>query len=200
MWFVVGYHREVFRRSFPVIETDSLRLISYKSLEQPDSESTQSPFQFRKSCSMKLVVKDKEPGDLVLWSAVFAFVQFRYNGFEKLCSVDFIYFSPQLWISSCFVVIFMSVFLSVFKVKAKVQCETFHFFAKTLKFIAISIFHQSLIYKERGLVRQIFTQLSRFDLHVFHYNRANILYIFLTFLDTKLTFFFNFDLWIKYEE
>uniref|UniRef100_K1S493 Rho GTPase-activating protein 5 n=1 Tax=Magallana gigas TaxID=29159 RepID=K1S493_MAGGI len=57
----VGYHREVFRRSFPVIETDSLRLISYKSLEQPDSESTQSPFQFRKSCSMKLVVKDKEP-------------------------------------------------------------------------------------------------------------------------------------------
>lgn len=140
MWFVVGYHREVFRRSFPVIETDSLRLISYKSLEQPDSESTQSPFQFRKSCSMKLVVKDKEPGDLVLWSAVFAFVQFRYNGFEKLCSVDFIYFSPQLWISSCFVVIFMSVFLSVFKVKAKVQCETFHFFAKTLKFITISIF------------------------------------------------------------
>lgn len=62
----MGYHREVFRRSFPVIETDSLRLISYKSLEQPDSESTQSPFPFRKSCSMKLVVKDKEPGDLVL--------------------------------------------------------------------------------------------------------------------------------------
>nr|XP_022293223.1 rho GTPase-activating protein 190-like isoform X5 [Crassostrea virginica] len=56
-----GYHREVFRRSFPVIETDSLRLISYKSLEHTDSESASSPpFQFRKSCSMKLAVKDKD--------------------------------------------------------------------------------------------------------------------------------------------
>lgn len=200
MWFVVGYHREVFRRSFPVIETDSLRLISYKSLEHPDSESTQSPFQFRKSCSMKLVVKDKEPGDLVLWSAVFAFVQFRYNGFEKLCSVDFIYFSPQLWISSCFVVIFMSVFLSVFKVKAKVQCETFHFFAKTLKFITISIFHQSLIYKERGLVRQIFTQLSRFDITCISLQQGKYSLYFLNIPGYQTNIFFNFDLWIKYEE
>ena len=64
----------MFRRSFPVIETDSLRLISYKSLEHTDSESASSPpFQFRKSCSMKLAVKDKDAGDLVLLSSLSGF-------------------------------------------------------------------------------------------------------------------------------
>lgn len=85
----------------------------------------------------------------------------------------------------------MSVFLSVFKVKAKVQCETFHFFAKTLKFIAISIFHQSLIYKERGLVRQIFTQLSRFDISL---QQGKYSLYFLNIPGYQTNIFFNFDL------
>lgn len=88
----------------------------------------------------------------------------------------------------------MSVFLSVFKVKAKVQCETFHFFAKTLKFIAISIFHQSLIYKERGLVRQIFTQLSRFDITCISLQQGKYSLYFLNIPGYQTNFFFNFDL------
>ncbi|KAK3101435.1 hypothetical protein FSP39_003567 [Pinctada imbricata] len=52
-------HREHYRRSFPVIEADTIRLQSYKSLEQaePDRELH---YHLKKTYSMKLAVKEEE--------------------------------------------------------------------------------------------------------------------------------------------
>lgn len=58
--------KEHYRKSYPALEKDKSKLQSTLSLEQADSER-EPHYQFRKSYSMKLAVKEEEEGD---WSKI----------------------------------------------------------------------------------------------------------------------------------
>lgn len=88
-----GQVRDQYRKSFPIGDCQLMKIrsgMSQSMTENLDSEAGALPrYQFRKSRSMKLAVKDEVEGDWTLSaSTVFSLVKIQINTNTCLCAIN----------------------------------------------------------------------------------------------------------------